>query len=538
MLFPQFASVRVLSVEAGEGGVVFTVRSVEPCASCPRCATVSARTHGGYRRSLVDAPVSGRRVRVEVAVRRFRCDDDGCPAVTFAEQIPGLTSPFARFTPTAREQLTVIALALAGRAGARASTRLGLAVAKDTLIRLVRALPVSAVGVVRELGVDDFALRKGYVYGTVLIDMATRQPVDVLPDRESETFAAWLREHPGTEVVCRDRSGAYAQAVATAAPGAIQVADRFHLRKNLCEAVGKTVGAHHGCLREPPPTFSEPEPQPEPAPAPEPEAPPSAPAPAGRLVTRTRERFDLVHARLQAGCSLSAISRELNLDRHTVRRFARAACVEELLVAAENRPSILDGYTDAIGHLWNGGLDDAAQITARIRDLGYAGGARTVQRYLAAFRTPGASRNHPGPSRRPAPSAPPIPKPSKISRWLLSHPEHLGRDEAGRLDELLPRCGHLERLREHVRSFAAIMTGLRGTEITRWINAAEAEDLPHLASFATGLRRDLPAVINGLSLPYSSGAVEGNVNRIKTLKRGMYGRASFDLLRARVLLAH
>jgi transposase len=532
LLFPQFASVRVLSVEAGEGGVVFTVQSVESCVACPRCATVSSRTHGGYRRWLVDAPVAGRRVRVAVAVRRFRCVGDGCPAVTFAEQIPGLTSPFARFTPAAQWQLAQIALALAGRAGARVSTRLGLVVAKDTLIRLIRSLPVPAVDTVVELGVDDFALRKGHVYGTVLIDMATHKPVDVLADREAETLAAWLREHPGTAVVCRDRSGAYAQAVAAAAPEAIQVADRFHLWKNLCEAVGKTVTAHHGCLREAPPAV------PEPLPVPEPEASPAAPVPQRRLVTRTRERFEAVHARLAAGSSLSAISRELNLDRQTVRRFAHAACVEDLLVQAENRPSILDGYTDVVGRLWNSGLYDAAQITTRIRELGYRGGARTVQRYLAAFRTPDTGRTRPGPARGAAPSTPPVPKPSKVSRWLLSNPEHLDQDEADQLEKLLPRCGHLENLRTHIRSFATIMTRLRGGEITAWIGAAEAGDLPHLASFASGLRRDLEAVINGLSLPYSSGAVEGNVNRIKTLKRGMYGRARFDLLRARVLLAH
>jgi transposase len=336
-------------------------------------------------------------------------------------------------------------------------------------------------------------------------------------------------------VVCRDRSGAYAQAAATAAPEAIQVADRFHPWKNLCEAVGKTVNAHHRCLRDAPPG---PPAEPDPEPAPEPQVPITAPMRSRRLVTRTRERFELVHTRLEAGCSLSAISREPKLDRHTVRRFANAACVEELLVTSENRPSILDGYTDAAGQLWNSGLDDAAQITARIRELGYTGAARTVQRYLAALRTPGASRNHPGPSHRRAPSTPPTPKPSKISRWLLSNPEHLDADESDQLATLLPRCRHLDRLSAHVRTFAAIMTGPRGSEITAWITAAEAEDLPHLASFATGLRRDLDAVINGLSLPYSSGAVEGNVNRIKTLKPGMYGRASFDLLRARVLLTH
>lgn len=154
-----------------------------------------------------------------------------------------------------------------------------------------------------------------------------------------------------------------------------------------------------------------------------------------------------------------------------MRRFARATCVEELLVGAEYRPSILDGHTDAVGHLWNSGLDDAAQIAARIRELGYTGGARTVQRYLAAFRTPGPSRSHPGPSRRRAPSTPAIPKPSKISRRMLPCPEHFDADETEQLTALLPRCAHLDRLRAHVRSFAVIMTGLRGSEITAWIAA-------------------------------------------------------------------
>ena len=532
MLFPQFASVRVLSVAAGEDGVVFTVQSVESSAACPRCGVVSSRTHGGYRRWLVDAPVAGQRVRIVVAVRRFRCMDEGCAAVTFAEQISGLTGPFARFTPAARGQLSVIALALAGRAGARVSTRLGLSVAKDTLIRLIRSLPVAAAGTVVRLGVDDFALRRGHVYGTVLIDMDTHRPVDVLPDREAETFAAWLREHPGTEVVCRDRSGAYARAVAAAAPDAVQVADRFHLWQNLCEAVSATVSAHHGCLRDGPGPRPEP-----PPPAPTPPAALTAPRPQQRLATRTRERFDLVHGLLQAGYSRSAISRELNLDRQTVRRFADATRVEQVLVKVENWPSKLDAFTDVVGQGWNSG-HNAAQITAHLRGLGYTGTDRTVQRYLAVYRTPGASRRYPDPTRRPAPNTAPIPKPGKISRWLLSHPEHLAQDEADQLDQLLPRCAHLHRLHTHIRSFAAIMTQLRGAEIHAWITAAEAEDLPHLASFANGLRRDLPAVINGLSLPHSSGAVEGNVNRIKTLKRSMYGRAGFDLLRARVLLAY
>ena len=532
MLFPQFASVRVLSVEAVEDSVVFTVRSGGSSATCPRCGVASARTHGGYRRSLMDAPVSGQRVRITVAVRRFRCVHEGCAAVTFAEQIPGLTAPFARFTPSAQRHLAVLALALAGRGGARVSTRLGLGVAKDTLIRLIRSLPIPASGTVERLGVDDFAFRKGHVYGTILIDMDTHRPVDVLPDREADTLAAWLREHPGTEVVCRDRSGAYAQAVAAAAPDAIQVADRFHLWKNLCEAAGKTVAAHHGCLRAAPPEPGEPEPEAASVPVPE-----TTPVPERRLVTRTRERFAQIHSRLDAGLSRSAISRELNLDIQTVRRFASATCIEELLVKAENRATKVDEFTDVVGEMWNSGLYDGAQIAECIRELGYTGSERTVRRYLRIFRTPGTSPTHPGLRRRSAPTAPPVPKPNTISRWLLTHPDHLDHDEAGELAGLLERCEHLGQLAAHVRSFAAIMTNLRGAEITGWITAVEAGDLPYLTSFAAGLRRDLDAVTAGLSLPYSSGAVEGNVNRIKTLKRGMYGRARFDLLRARILLA-
>jgi hypothetical protein len=285
----------------------------------------------------------------------------------------------------------------------------------------------------------------------------------------------------------------------TGAPQAIQVADRFHLWKNLCEAAGKTVAAHHHCLR----AAAQAEP-----PAPEPPAPMSSPAaeppaPPGhtyRLAERTRARYAEVHESLARGLSRSAVSRELNLDIQTVRRFANATCAEELLGKAEHRATKLDPYIDLVNQRWNEGVTNAEAITAELRAHGFKGDAQTVRRYLKPFRLPGASRSHPDPNRRkPAPAAPAVPKPRTISKALLTHPDHLTEDDAQIVKNATAGCAHLERLQLHVRSFAKIMAQRRGRELPAWLDAVEADDLPELRSLAAGMRRDLSAVINGLT---------------------------------------
>jgi transposase len=536
---PQFAAATVDSVEQGSDLVTFRVRAKAGDAACPGCRRRSSRVHARYQRQLADLPLGARRVQIIVHVRRFKCASSRCAQSTFSEQVPGLTTPFARRTPALTGALAEVALALAGRPGSRLAGKLAMPCCRDVLIRLIRAQPLPGAGRIEVLGVDDFAVRRGQSYNTILIDMDSRKPVDVLPDREAGTLAGWLREHPEVQAVCRDRAGAYAEGIRTGAPQAIQVADRFHLWMNLCEAAGKTVAAHHHCLRAA--AVAEtgsagPEPAAlTPLPAAEPAAPPQR---HRRLAERTRARYGQVQECLARGLSRAAASRELNLDIQTVRRFANASCAEELLGKAEHRLTKLDPYIDLVNQRWNEGVTNAEAITAELRALGFKGDAQAVRRYLKPFRLPGTSRSHPDPRRRKlAPTAPAVPKPRAISKALLTHPDRLSEDDALIVKNATAGCAHLERLHQHVRSFAKIMAQRRGRELPAWLEAVEADDLPELQSLAAGMRRDLPAVINGLTLEHNSGAVEGNVTRVKRIKRDGYGRANFDLLRAQILLA-
>ncbi|MFI6645912.1 ISL3 family transposase [Streptomyces sp. NPDC050504] len=229
-VLPHLSGVVVESVRVSTKVVTLRTRCRTPRVRCPHCGMPSRWVHGRYLRRLADAPAGGVPTVIEVWVRRFKCGSLWCPAVTFVEQIPGLTSPHARYTPVFRRLLARIAEALAGRPSARLAVKLGMPVAKDTLLR---AAPLSPVGTVRVLGVDEFALLRRHTYATLLVDLEARRPVDVLVGREAEPVARWLAGHPEVEIVCRDRASAYSEAAKRAAPQAVQVADVWHIWHNL-----------------------------------------------------------------------------------------------------------------------------------------------------------------------------------------------------------------------------------------------------------------------------------------------------------------
>ena len=420
-------------------------------ATCTGCGVVSRRVHSGYQRQLADTASGGREVLIDLHVRRFFCGNPVCAKTTFAEQIPGLTARYGRRTCVLQAVLQAVALALGGRAGARLTGHLACAVSRSTLVRLIRAAAEPDEGTPLVLGVDDFALRKGHVYGTILIDIETRRPVDMLPERSAESFRAWLDAHPGVEIICRDRGGCYAEGAAEGAPLAIQVADRWHLWHNLAEAVERAVSRHRSCLQEPPPEA-------EPAPP----ADQAAPAPQTGLAARTRARHAEIHAALARGLTITDISRTLRLERKTVRRYATAAAAEELIGGARlMRPGLLGPHQAWLRQRWDDGVRSTDRLYQELRDRGYSGSLRTLRRLTAQLRRDTV-----------VPAPPSAPAAKKVASWILTPPGDLADDDRAALAQITGRCEEPKQAVVLVREFADMLCNRRGEHLEAWARPA------------------------------------------------------------------
>jgi len=520
ILLPHLAGVIVEGVAAAAGLLLVMARARAPGAACPRCGTMSGRIHSRYVRRLADVAIGGRRVEIRLAVRRFFCPDPGCKRKTFAEQVDGLTVRYARKTSLLAGVLGSIAVALAGRAGSRLACGLGVPASRQVMLRLVMGTPDPQAASPRVLGVDDFAIRRGQHYGTLLIDCETGAPLDLLEGRDAQPLADWLAAHPGVEVICRDRSGSYADGARTGAPDAVQVADRFHLWQNLAKAVEKCVAAHRCCLAEPAPAAPD---APEP---PEGAAGQTAPEPGGKFAERARRHHALVHELRAEGRGLREIARHLGWGLHTVQRYDRAATWQELVDGRwqAKRPSKLDPFKPYLDQHAGQGHGSFTRLFREIRELGYDGSYSVVRNYLDRTR----------PEKAPLGEAPPTVR--DVTNWLCRRPDTLTEDQRPRLKAILDRCPELQAASAQVRAFATMITELTGQDLPQWMAAAREAGLPGISSFAKGLEQDLDAVTQGLTTSWSSGPVEGRVNHIKMIKRQMFGRAGLPLLRKRVLL--
>ena len=521
-LFPVLGQVGIEGIELSDNGIRIDAHTRGKTAPCPRCSTRSARVHSRYARTLTDLAVGGREMKVKLRVRRFRCHETECEQQIFAEQIPGLAERYQRRTRPATKLLDRVGLALGGRPGARMTGHLAVGSSRSTLLRLVRAMPLPESGLLPVIGVDDFATRKGHVYGTVIIDMATHRPVEVLEDREVDTFAAWLAEHPEVTVICRDRGGAYGDAARKKAPDAIQVADRWHLLHNLTKAVDKAIRPHRRCLVDP---VEEPEDLPCPLPPKE-----TAHAPLGLREENTRTRHREVHALVAEGVSLRSISTKLNLDRKTVRRYACAQTPDELLTVDTGRRKKLDEHVPFLLQRWEQGCSNTETLYAELTDRGYKGSIRSVRQLLGTWRAATSPQAAIAAAARP-------PKPRDIAAIMMRPKAKRSEQETAQLQRIVERCDTLDRINRLVSDFAGMARERHGKHLDTWIAEAADSGIAQIEAFAEGLTHDYDAVRNGLSMDWSSGPVEGNVNRIKMLKRTMFGRANFDLLRRRILLS-
>jgi transposase len=499
MLFPQLASMVIDEVVDQGQTVCVRARTPDKAAPCPQCGQPAQRVHAYHMRRLADLPAAGRGVVVELRVRRLLCQTRHCPRRSFREQVPAIAERQARRTRRLTALIADLTVVVAGRAGSAVLSRLGVSVSRTTMLRVLMRVPSPTGAAPTVLSVDDFALRRGRRYATLLIDAVTHRRVDVLPDRKAATLTAWLRNHPEVEVVCRDGSAAYAEAIRQGAPRAVQVSDRWHLWHNLAAAVEKTVTAHSRCWHTGPPRQ------------------------IGVLDERTRVRHAAVHALLDQGVGLLECARRLGWALNTVKRYARAATAAELQRPAQYRQTLVDPYRD---HLRRRLAQEpgvpVTRLLAEIRELGYPGSANLLVRYLNQGRAD-ADRTPPSPRR--------------LVSWIMTRPADLPTHQRRHLRDLLTSCPELTAMGDRVREFARLLTARRGQDLDAWMTAVEDNDLPALHAFLHGLRKDLPAVVAGLTLPHSNGPMEGTNTKVKLLKRQMYGRAGFPLLRQRILLS-
>jgi len=380
-------------------------------------------------------------------------------------------------------------------------------------------MPERSIVTPRVLGVDEFAFRKGRRYGTILVDAATHRIIDLLEDPSANALVDWLAKHPGAEIICRDRDGVYASAARRGAPGALQVADRWHLVHNLADALERFAVRVLAPLRKELKAEASVDATP---------SDPRTPAPPGRLTTRNERRHAEVHELLAQGLTIAAIARRLRLTRKTVYRFVRAEAAADLLGAGRRRVSALDPYLPHLAKRWQDGQHVAAYLFDEVKERGYRGSKRTVRRQVAGWRT----------TEPPPPAYVLLPGPRTLAWLVLRRPSDLDDEEQTLLSQLYERCPDVVSARRLAQGFLRLVRERRGHELDQWVADVYQTGPPELRGFSRNLRHDWDAVHAGLTERWNSGPVEGNVNKLKVTKRQMFGRARFDLLRKRVLFAN
>lgn len=552
-LLPHIDELSVENVIANDQMVTLFLAAREPIAACPRCDRCSDRVHSQYQRTLHDLPIGPNVVTLQVRVRRFRCISRDCSQKVFAERFPKLGRIRARRTHGQEAALEEVGFALGGAAGARLAKRVRFPASRSTILRLVHAAKDPAAPTPRVLGVDDWARRRGQTYGTILIDLERHRPIDLLKDRTAESFEAWLRQHPGVEVIARDRGGAYADGARKGAPKAVQVADRYHLLVNIGDVLERLLARKHACLKEAAAVVSclaagaqalvEPEPTPvEPMPT---VTRCQTRVEQGKQARRARRlaRYEAIVELHQQGKSLRAIAEELRISRATVRRFIRADGFPER-AKSPLRPTSLTPYESYLRERWTAGCQNARVLWEEIQALGFQGALVTVRRWVGGWR---ASPGRRGPtSRKGRPvdgkATPPPPKPTRVlsprqARWLLLRPvDDLRPEEQAYRHELLQE-DEIQRGQSLTEDFGRLVRERDRAALMPWLSRAEESGLGEYREFAIVLRRDLAAVEAALTHEWSNGQTEGQINRLKMLKRQMFGRASLSLLRRRFLRA-
>ncbi|MEM9005310.1 MAG: ISL3 family transposase [Cyanobacteria bacterium P01_F01_bin.86] len=532
-------------MDAASHHLSINVSSTQTVAQCPVCGAYSDRIHSRYERTLADLPCSQFTLMWLVQVCKFFCSNPNCTRRIFCERISKVAAPWARKTVRLMEQLLALGLALGGSAGAHLGDQLGFSICGSTLLNHLRKLPLPQCEIPEVLGVDDFAFRRGHNYGTILVDLERHQPIALLPDRKAETLANWLKEHPGVKILSRDRSKTYRSAMNDGAPEAIQVADRFHLIQNLTETLEKSFSSFTTQLKELEQAQRES--------LATGQADVVVVVPKPTATEKAQQRTQQVHQqRVQQqkrvktlsaqGWKQVAIAQEVGISERTVRRFLN---LPDLPDTAPRRKcfgkGMLDPHTTQLLEWWNAGVRRSQDLMVLLQEQGFTGSLRTVQRYLK-----GLHEAQGLPSGQVKPDAP-LPKaidpqsppltPRRAAYLIVLKPEKREAEDEQLLQRLAQQHPSLSVIVQLGEAFLQMFRQCEVNALDPWLEKAMGSTLKPFQSFASGLLDDYAAVQASLTTDVSNGPVEGLNNRLKMLKRQMYGRAGLDLLAKRFIMA-
>ena len=490
------------SVDDGEDSLVVTARSRAVAAACPACGTASRRVQSHYVRCPSDLPCAGRRVRLRLLVRRFRCGVPGCQRQVFAERFGTAVLPErARRTGRLEEVVHHLGLALGGRPGSGFARRLMLPVSNDTLLRVVRRRALPRTEPLTVIGIDDWAQRRNHRYGTIVCDLERHRVVALLPDREPATAEAWLRQHPGISIVSRDRGGGYGEAVARALPEATQVADRWHLMENASAAFLDAVRSALGAVTIDPALLTA----------------------AERLryegFLRREDTRRQILALNEAGHSIKEIVRRTRYSRKLVRQVVRGMAGDVFRI----RQSSLDAYLPVLDAEWVSGCCNGAELWRRLRNQGFQGSLRVVTEWTTRRRRAELMEAQ---GLQKAPSA------RTLARLMGMGRDHLTKADTMTVAAVEAGVPGLAHARSLVDQFQAMIRTKASADLDGWIEQARTS---LIAPLVRGVARDVAAIRAAITEPWSNGQTEGQITRLNLIKRQMYGRAKLDLLEARLV---
>lgn len=492
-----------------EDMIKVTVRSGMGKAACPSCGSVSQRVHSRYLRQVADLPCTGRRVALNLITRRFFCGAESCQRRIFAERFDeAVLGTRARRTARLDHIVHHLGLALGGRPAASFAERLMLPVSNDTLLRVVRRRARPVTGPLIVVGIDDWAFRRNHRYGSIVCDLAQRRIVALLPDREIATVEAWLARHPEIKILSRDRGGGYGEAAAKALPGVTQVADRWHLMENASAAFLSAVRKSMRLIRI---ALG--------AAAINPELLTCAEKLQYKAYLRREEANAAILELAKAGVPIKQIARQFGCSRKLVRQAVRGE-TDDIF---RTRESTLDMHLPFLNTQWENGCRNGAELWRRLKAIGFRGSLRVVSEWKARRRRAEEAAHQ---------QLQKVPSARTIAHMMTIACDQLGKADSVTVAAIMAGAPALAEAQRLVERFHAMIRRKIAEELDPWITDAGTS---LLASFAKGITKDKEAVRAAMIEPWSNGQTEGHVNRLKVLKRQMYGRAKIDLLEARLM---